>query len=45
MWLSDLSEEDLKDHANPTGKIQTQIFQIKYNVSIAASKFPKDPGN
>ena len=37
-----LSKKDLEDYSNPTGKIQTHIFQIKYNVSVAASKLPKE---
>lgn len=40
-----LPKKDLEDYANPTGKIQTRIFYIKYNVSVAASKLPKDDIN
>jgi len=38
-WLEDLPAEDLEDYANPTGKVQTHLFFMKYNVSVAAALF------
>lgn len=37
--MESLDAEDLKDSANPTGKVQTKVFFIKYNVSVAAAAF------
>jgi hypothetical protein len=31
--------EDLENFKDPTGKVQTQLFFIKYNVSVAAASF------
>lgn len=42
-WLENLPMEDLKDYQDPTGKVETQKFFIKYNVSVALSRFtPKE---
>lgn len=38
-WLEQISEKDLKNFEDPTGKVQTHIFSVKYNVSVAATKF------
>lgn len=44
-WLEELPKTDLMAWQDPTGKVQTQIFYIKYNVSVAATKFkPKASG-
>ncbi len=41
--MQKLDKKDVEDYANPTGKVQTQIFFIKYNVSVAAATFGKKP--
>jgi hypothetical protein len=42
-WLENLPMEDLKEYQDPTGKVETQKFFIKYNVSVALSRFtPKE---
>ena len=38
-WLENLPLDDLKEYTDPTGKVETQKFFIKYNVSVALSKF------
>eukprot|EP00435_Cladocopium_sp_Y103_P064804 s55_g26.t1 len=38
-WMEDLPWTDVEDHANPTGKISTHAFFVKYNVSVAAASF------
>ena len=38
-WLKDIPEADLKNYAEPTGKIQTKIFHMKYNASVAVATF------
>ena len=44
-WLEELPKKDLMDWQDPTGKVQTQIFRIKFNVSVAATKLkPKASG-
>ena len=45
-WLSELTTQELEDYDNPTGKIQTHLFYMKYNANVAASKFkPKETRN
>lgn len=38
-WLAELDDQDLLDYANPTGKIQTHLFFMRYNVNVAGSKY------
>ena len=38
-WLSEQPKQDLDDWENPTGRVKTREFFMKYNVSVAGSKF------
>ena len=38
-FMESIAEEDLRDASNPTGKLQTKVFFVKYNVSVAAATF------
>ena len=38
-WLKGLPTKELDDWENPTGKVQTRLFFMKYNMNVAGSKF------
>lgn len=38
-WMKGIPKADLKAHAEPTGKIQTKIFSMKYNAGVAVATF------